>query len=246
MAYPEFEGTYVASIGLHVMDIVKDKAVFKCQYMLESLDGYADVQCAGQYLEGTHFIQKTGGELNSFTVDALKAAFGWDGINELWLEDSDFAGLKVRVVAVKPGEYWEIAYVNPLVGGGGGSKLEKSDQSLRQRISSSLGPRLRAAGGGGTGAAPRTAPAAPAQQSPPVPQVTGTVVSGPTAPSPPAAEVQADANSCWTQICKKMHGKQQTEINDKWIEMLDGRMADQMTPVEWTTFSLAIDVLVVA
>lgn len=254
MSYPQYEGTYVATIGQHAIGELNDKAIFNCQYMLESLDGFPDVVCQGQYVSEKFFLEKNDGGLNLATIDSLKEAFNWDGQDIFWLEDSDFTGHKVRVVVVsEPGyndptkTFWRVSFVNPLEGGSGGAApIEGSNQALRAKLTQRMGSRLRANSGGGAGVPARTAPAAPAAAvTPPAGHVGGPPpIATPTPVGPGAPPAAADNGTCWTLLCQAMNGVQQSDIDAAWCELIGaaapGKQPADVTPAEWAAVAQSI------
>ncbi|HNQ22468.1 MAG TPA: hypothetical protein PKK06_05180 [Phycisphaerae bacterium] len=137
--------------------------------------------CADEHWEltGYFYLEKKDGALNTITIDALKAALGWDGRDPFWLQETD---LSAHAVQVKLGfEEYEgktrikVQYLNPF--GSSGGVVRKANDATRRTISNRLGSKLRAL----SGPAPAK-PAKPAAQ-PKLP---------PAKPKAPVAAVPAD------------------------------------------------------
>lgn len=101
---PNREGRFKANILEHgVAETGPNKlATFICKFgLLEELvnsDWMAfGPEDSGLEITGYFYLEKRDGSINTITVDQLKAAFGWDGRDPLWLQDADFTRLTVQV-----------------------------------------------------------------------------------------------------------------------------------------------------
>lgn len=182
--------------------------------------------CAGENWEitGYFYLEKKDGSLNTLTLDALKAALGWDGRDPFWLQETD---LSEHPVQVKLGfeEYGgktriKVQYLNPF-GSTGGGGVSKADDATRRTISNRLGSKLRAM----AAPAPKTEPAPPAEPAAPVEQ-----------PRDPEAATMEEA---WGEFCKHCPPPKwdQAAVEAEWFriiaELFPGKQPDELTPAEW-------------
>ena len=110
------------------------------------------------------YIEKNDGTLNTSTIDQLKRAFGWDGRDVFWFEDTDLSAKGVQA-DVEADEYkgvvkYKIAWLHS-----GESdpdrKSKKSTDAERRALNARLGAKLRAFAGAAPAVAPTPAPPAP-------------------------------------------------------------------------------------
>lgn len=133
------------------------------------LDSPVDVSHEGQEITGYHYVECRDGTVNRVTVESLKAAFGWDGRDPFWFEDSAAALAEKPVQVVLEAEEYsgrsrlKVKYLNPY-GAEGSGGVTHADNATRRNIQNRLGAKLRAMAGGTpvqTTAKPKTAPKAP-------------------------------------------------------------------------------------
>jgi len=201
---------------------------------------FEELQPGGEWADCSHenfdvtgyfYMERKDGGANSITVDALRAAFNWDGRDAFWLQDTDLSKHAVQVKLALE-EYGgktrlKVQYLNPY-GATGGGTITKADEPTRKSIAARLGPKLRAMVGAAPAVAPKpAAPAAPARQAAPAAPVptTPTAATTPTAPtasasSPklppakskpappvaappplPAPEVLSPMEAAWAEFC---------------------------------------------
>ena len=198
--------------------------------LFEELTGSEWRPCIDEDLDitGYFYLEKRDGALNSVTLDALKAALGWDGRNPFWLQDTDLAQHPVQV---KLGyeEYngkrrLKVQFLNPY--GSSPSGVTKADDATRRTINNRLGAKLRAVSGG-------TPAPAPPPKGKPIPPA-----SRPAAPPKPkktASEAMDEAWSEFTKHCKPDWTDEQVE--DEWFrvlgELFPGKKPEDLTPDDW-------------
>ena len=111
------------------------------------------------------YLEKRNGDVNELQVDQLKRAFGWDGRDVFWLEDTDLSNVGVQV-DVKEEEWQGVKRFKVKWLHSGDSdpdrKAKKSNENTRRSVNSRLAMKLRAL----AGKTPAPAPAAPAAPSP--------------------------------------------------------------------------------
>ncbi|MFA6135242.1 MAG: hypothetical protein WC869_14610 [Phycisphaerae bacterium] len=214
------------------------------QYRLfeELLDGQW-TDCAGEHMEitGYHILEKRDRSLNDNTIEALKAALGWDGRDPFWLQDSAEA-LAQQPVQVKLAmeEYngqqsLKVAFLNPYGAKAGG--VPKADDDLRRSVGNRLGAKFRAYAGGTPANPPKPAgrPAAPAGPRP--------APSKSAAPAAPKAPVTATMEDAWTEFTKHcLPPKWDHEATEKeWFrilaELFPGRQPDALSGADWAVMA---------
>lgn len=192
--------------------------------IFEELTGGQWKDCEGENFDitGYFYIEKRDGSLNTMTLDSLKAAFGWDGRDPFWLQDTD---LSQHPVQVKLGyeEYngkdrLKVQFLNPHGSVPGG--VRKGDENVRRSVNARLGAKLRAT----AGSAPAPTPKPPAPPKAP--------------PEKPASSATMDeAWGVFTKACKL--DRPQEEVESEWFRILEvlfpGKQVDGLTPADWAT-----------
>lgn len=166
---------------------------------------FVDITDEGLTITGYHYLEKNDKSLNLYTVDALKAALGWnpaDGV--AWLQDTDLSQHAVTVV-VEMSEYNgttrpKVQYLNPLGQAGGASGVAKAEPAALKQINNRLGSQLRALGGG----TPAKAPAPKGK---------------PTAP-PPAKKLAGSAPAAGITPCTREQAWEAVQDAEKWAALL--------------------------
>lgn len=188
-------------------------------------------------ITGYFYLEKKDGSINTITVDQLKDAFGWDGRDPLWLQDSDFSSLAVQVKLefelYNGTQRLKVRYVDAADAEGRGVK--KADDNVRKSLSTRLGSKLRALAGGTPVNIPRPTgkPTAPPPPSSPPSR---------SAPKPPptATPKTATMQQAWEAFAKECPpGWKQKEIEEEWFrvlgEMFPGTSPDKLTGAQWAT-----------
>jgi len=242
---PNREGLFHAyPVGIGVGETRENKLlqVAICYHLFEELANGEWVDCSADNLEitGYHILEKRDHALNQTTIEALKAALGWDGRDPFWLQDQA-AELMQKPVQVKIGfeEYNGttspgVQFLNPY-----GSKpagVTKGDDQLRRNVANRLGAKFRALAGGTPANAPQPAgrptppTARPAPPKPPAPQAPAATVEPPA----PATMEQA-----WQEFVKHCPPEKwdQEAIEKEWFriiaDLFPGKQPDQLTPADW-------------
>ena len=209
---------------------------------------YEELQPSGEWADCSHenfdisgyfYLEKKDGSLNTVTVDALKAALGWDGRDPFWLQETD---LSAHAVQVKLGfeEYngktrIKVQYLNPF-GSTGGGGVTKADPTTRKSIANRLGSKLRATAG------PAPVPAKPAAQ-PKLPPAKPKVAPSPKPLPEPGPQQQAPwqttMEQAWEEFVKCCPPPKwdQAATEKEWFrilaELFPGKQPDQLTPADW-------------
>lgn len=108
--------------------------------------------CAGEnwQITGYFYLEKKDGSLNTLTIDALKAALGWDGRDPFWLQETDLSDhpvqVKLGVEQFGGRSRIKVRYLNP-VGTHANGGVSKADEAKRRTIRNRLGSKLRAISG---------------------------------------------------------------------------------------------------
>jgi len=185
--------------------------------------------CPPEHITGWFYLEKRDGSLNTFTIDALKAAFGWDGVDPFWLQDADLDDHPVQITTEFE-EYegqrrLKVRWLNPY-GSSGGGGVTRADGEKAKAIRNRLGGKLRAYSGGQTVRPPKAT--SPKPSPPPVPP-----------PAVPAAGPGCTMEEAWaafaaTEAAKKLD---QAALEKEWFrilaEMFPGREPHDLTPQDW-------------
>lgn len=201
-------------------------------------------------ITGYFYLEKRDGSLNTITIDSLKSAFGWDGRDPLWLQDSDFNGHVVQVKLAFE-EYQgktklKVQYIDAENSTGGG--VPRADDNTRRSMANRLGAKLRANAGGTPAPAPKPAPGSrPAPPAPARPKPAPTPPSAEQPFQPPAtaaapADRPLNADAAWAAF-QANFDKPDVDpklIETEWFrilgEMFPGRDAKTLSPAEWAKF----------
>ena len=206
-------------------------------HLVEELAGSEWVDCSEENLQinGYHVLERKDHSLNDFTIEALKAALGWDGRDPFWLQDNA-AELAQKPVQVKLGfeEYngstsIRVQFLNPH--GAQPAGVSKADDEMRRSVQNRLGPKFRALAGG----TPADAPKPAGKPAPPAPR--------PAPPKAPAATAEAPKpatmEQAWEEFCKRCPPEKwdAEAIEKEWFrvlaELFPGKQPDDLTPADW-------------
>ena len=209
---------------------------FRLYEELQPSGEWAD--CSGDKFEvtGYFYLEKKDGDINAITIDALKAALGWDGRDPFWLQETDFSQHPVQVRLAFE-EYQgktrlKVQYLNPY-GSTGGGGVTKADEATKTTIRNRLGSKLRATAGPAPAAArpaaapPKLPPAKPKPQAAAAPPPTGGF--GP----------ESTMEEAWAEFVKHCNGPKwdQKAVEAEWFRILadlfPGKQPDELSPVEW-------------
>ncbi len=193
---------------------------------------WADVTGENMEITGWFYLETRDGRVNDFTVEALKAAFGWDGRDAFWLQDNAEAlrehpvQLKLAYESYNGSTSLRVQFINPYGSTGGG--VSRADDSARRGITNRLGPKLRAV----LGASPASKPAGrpkPPGKKPPAPS------------SAPAKKPEATMDEAWAEFIGHCEGDKwdRQAVESEWFriiaELFGGKQPDELSPVEWAT-----------
>jgi len=179
-------------------------------------------------ITGYFYIEKRDRSINQMTIDALKAALGWDGVDLFWLQDTD---LSEHPVQVRLGfeEYQgknriKVRFLNPY--GASPSGVTKADEATRRSINNRLGAKLRAVAGG----TPAPAPPPSGKPAPPA--------SRPAAPPKPKKTPEEAMDEAWAAFSKACSQDWTDEqVEDEWFrvlgELFPGKRPEDLTPADW-------------
>lgn len=215
---------------------------FKLYEELQPSGEWADCAADNFEITGYFYLEKKDGSLNSITIDALKAALGWDGREPFWLQETDLSGhavqLKLAMEEYNGKRRMKVQYLNPF-GSTGTGGVTKAEGAAKTAIRNRLGSKLRAL----AGPAQKTAePAAPPNLPPAKPKAPPSPPPAAEAPAPePAA---APAPECtmagaWEEFIKHCSGEKWTQeaVEREWFgilaELFPGKQPDQLSPAEW-------------
>lgn len=193
---------------------------------------WTDCSANNMEITGYHLLEKRDHSLNDNTIEALKAAMGWDGRDPFWLQDNA-AALTQHPVQIRLGaeefngkQSLKVQFLNPYGSQRGG--LAKADDEMRRILANRLGPKFRAMAGGtpANPPVPTGKPAAPTLK----PAV-------PTKPGNPVAS--ATMEEAWGEFVKHCPSPKwdQEAIEKEWFriiaETFPGKQPDQLTGADW-------------
>ncbi len=175
-----------------------------------------DLEIAGYF-----YVEKKNGSLNEFTVDALKQAFGWPGIDPFWFEDTET--LPDAQVTLDWDEYegkqrLRVRYINPYDSEPTGG-VSHADANQRRAMKARLGSKLRAYSGGTPTPAPKPA--------------------GAPKPPPRQSKKAATMEEAWDLFTKwaKKTQADETQLHAEWFAAIKAvcghEDAERVTPEQW-------------
>jgi hypothetical protein len=248
---PNREGRFKATILEHGVSETgpNNLATFivKLQLVCELGNGQWNAVDEDLDITGYFYLEKRDGSLNTITIGALKSAFGWDGRDPMWLQDSDFIG---HVVQVKLAfEQYQgkmrlkVQYIDAENSTGGGG-VPRADDNTRRSLANRLGAKLRANAGGTPSPAPKPAgrPTSPAAARPKPAQPSMENPFRPPATTAVAADRPLNADTAWEAFQENFN---KMDVDPKLIEgewfrilgdMYPGRDANMLSSAEWTRF----------
>ena len=238
---PDHEGRFKANIIEHnVAETGPNKlATLICRFgLLEELVNGQWMAFGPEEMDrsitGYFYLEKRDGSINTITIDSLKAAFGWNGRDPLWLADADFTHLKVQVkleFELYNGKtQLKVRHVDP--GEASPAGVQKADEQTRRSLSARLGSKLRALAGGSPSPAPMPQGKPSAATS--IPPVSTT----PAAPKPPSPVKTATMRRAWEVFVSACPTDWDSkEIEAEWFRVLEGMFPgsrpDQLNAIQW-------------
>lgn len=203
---------------------------------------WADCAADNYDITGYFYLEKKDGSLNSITIDALKAALGWDGRDPFWLQETNLSQhavqLKLAFEEYNGKTRLKVQYLNPF-GSTGTGGVTKADDAAKTAIRNRMGSKLRALAG------PTQKPAQPAAPPKLPPAKPKAATAPPPAAESPAAEPAAPSEGectmaeTWEEFVKHCTGEKWTQdaVEKEWFrilaEMFPGKQPDQLSPAEW-------------
>jgi hypothetical protein len=223
-----------------------------------SPDTWRDISGEKLEITGYFYLENKKGELNVIALERLKEAFGWDGRDPMWLQDSAET-LRERPVQLKLSneEYkgkqkLRVEYLNPYGREPQDGGVMKGNGEKRTALVNRLVPKLLAHASSGA-AAPPAAPAKPPRATKPK---AATVPPPPSEPPPPPVapppepgsddgpiteSTEAQAWGAFFKTCPAAWTVQQKQ--KEWFRVMNklfpGRQASQLTAAEWATMETA-------
>ncbi|MCO6438969.1 MAG: hypothetical protein J5J06_17885 [Phycisphaerae bacterium] len=203
---------------------------------------------------GYHFIQKRDGSLNQHTINALRDALGWDGLDVRWFEQANLRDVDVQLSCdweeFEGQQRMRVKFLNPADYAGGG--VPHADAALMQSLAAQLNPKLRAFSGGAAPARPAQA-ARPAPAAPPAPANETTTRGAPPPARPPAARPASSSTAptatatpqnqqeAWEFFGNIIPDTEPATLEREWFrilgELFPGRAAQELTPSDWEKFT---------
>ena len=211
------EGIVLANVvrGKHGISDTKDgkNTQLACEFQITHFAINGEWADAAQDLtiDGYFYFFKSDGSLNTATIDKLKEAFGWDGVDPYWLQDNDLSTVQVQLT-LENEEYkgklkLKVKWLDVPGAEHGGIKRTEGDD--RRRITDKLASKLRALSGGVVTGPPKPAgrPAAVTPAAAPAP-VAPPAADGPPTATAPAAPVPLTIKYVWDRWCLACKSKE--------------------------------------
>lgn len=230
------EGRFKATILDHGVNETGEKklATFICGYRLcyELIDGEwqtLDTSNGAMEITGYHYLEKKDGSVNESTIGQLKAAFGWDGRDPMWLQDNAHADSIVQLTLAFE-EYEDkrklrVKWVDAEDATGTG--ISRADDNTRRSISNRLGSKLRALAG-----SPVSTPK-PSAARPPKPPT--------SKPSTKPAQGGMTMEKAWEAFAKEAgphFDNDHAAVEKEWLRVLarifpEVKDFDTLSPQQW-------------
>ena len=207
-------------------------------------DEWRDVQNEALEITAYVYLEKRDHSVNQNAVRQLQDAFGWDGHDMLWLEETQplpECQVTLEYETYQGRERLKVQWINAY-DSEPGSTVPHSTEDQRKRMQTRLGSKLRALAGGSPAARPAAdapSPATAAVPSAPAPTAPPKRPSPPTpAPDRPQITTMEDA---WSAFCAddRAQGMSDAQIAECWwrrIEHVCGSPdADKVKPEQWAS-----------
>jgi len=214
-------------------------------FLTEEWNGseWVDIGREGLEITGYVYIEKKDGSLNTRAIENLKSAFGWDGRDIMWLQESALPDCQVtcEFETYNGQERLKVQWINPYDSTGSGEAIPKADDNTRKRLANRLGAKLRATAGGSPAAKPTGKPQPRASTALPPPAA----APPRKIPPPSAAEKQiATEADAWTAFTahEGAQGLDGETLGRLWFETIEkvvGQSSDlaAITPGQWNTIA---------
>jgi hypothetical protein len=207
---------------------------------------WTDVSGEGMEITGYHYLVKTDGNLNTTTIESLKAAFGWDGADPTVLDTMELAPDHLVQITLKEEEYQgqsriRVGFVDAADAQPG---VRTASDDERKAIRNKYGSKFRAHAGGTPAAAPKPTSAGPKKPAPAPAGPSAGPSAGPKKPAPakPKAAAAAAATStqdeCWQLFFETTSpGHTEEQVQQQWWRLLaklfPNKEPDALTPEDW-------------
>jgi hypothetical protein len=230
---PDRDGTYRAypkEWGVNFTE-KNQLAMFVVRYSLSQLwhgGEWCDYRDYDAEITGYHMLEKRDHTANDTTIEQLRKALGWDGVDLCKLQDTDWSATCVKIT-VATEEYegkkrMTVKWIASLNDEGGMTR--KADKDSLRELQNRLGSSLRALAGAaasGKGAVAHTPPPPP----------TAAAATPPAPPQKPAATKE----TAWEAFRRLMPGQSEEAISAEWWRRLESRLAgrqeSEMTEEDW-------------
>lgn len=206
--------------------------------LFEELTDGKWLDCLGENLEitGYFYLECRDGSLNTVTIEALKAALGWDGRDPFWLQETDLAEHPVQVrlgfEKYDGKTRLKVRFLNPS-GATGGAGVTKADEAKKRAIRDRLGTKLRSLAGPAPAGKPKAPPTKRTTPAPPA--------KPPAEPEASDRALEPTMEDAWAEFCKHCPPEKwdQEAIEKEWFriipELFPGKQPDELTGAEWAT-----------
>jgi hypothetical protein len=198
---------------------------FVCAFaILEAFNGTAWEDWSAYDLEktGYFYLSKKDGSPNEACIRSLREALGWDGVDLLALQETDWSGKTVQITTgleeYEGQQRLKVRYINPE--GWEGAQVKPLDAAALKALNARWAPKLRAVAPKG---APK--PAAGTVKSPPAP-------ARPAATPPPADVPGSTKESAWAKVLEVFGGNVEM-AKQNWPGLLK-KLIPNKTPSEFS------------
>jgi len=191
------------------------------------------LDCFDEGLEivGYFYLECRDGSLNNISIDALKAAMGWDGRDPFWLQETDLSESPVQVKlgfeTYNDKTRIKVQFLNPYGSTGGG--VSKADDTTKATIRNRLGSKFRSVAGPAPASTAKPSPPASPSRKPPA-----------KPPTPEPNQTEATMDDAWAEFCRHCKDEwTQEQIEGEWFriiaELFGGKQPDELSGIEWAT-----------
>jgi len=205
-------------------------ATFVCKFQLnqELVNGEWEPVDEDFEISGYFYLEKKDRTLNTFTLDKLKAALGWDGRDPTWLQEADLSEAIVQITLgyeeYNGQERIKVQFIDhedavP-------SAVPHADEAACKAIKTRLGAKLRALAGG----TPKSPPKPAGRPRPPK--------ASPSTATAVAPESTLDeAWAAFADACQEVNVTEQDQMDGQWFrilaELFPDKQMDDLTPADW-------------
>ena len=205
-------------------------ATFVCQFQpnQELVNGEWEPVDEDFEITGYFYLEKKDGTLNTFTLDKLKAALGWDGRDPMWLQEADLSETVVQITLgyqeYNGQDRIKVQFID--AEDAAPSAVPHADNAACKAIKTRLGAKLRAL----AGSAPKSASKPTGRPKPPAPPARTTTATVPD------SNLQ-EAWAAFVDACQEVNTTEQEEMEGLWFrilsELFPGKQTDDFTAADW-------------